>query len=90
MPAQKFCPICLRLGLRSRIYVPSMVSRTAMLGSTAYYDEDGIFVPAVDPNITTSQWSCSRGHKWTEKEQYGKVEIIERPGGELNDSTEHS
>ena len=62
------CPECVKEGERSCVY-PGM-STTTCMGGQRYYDEDGR-LHVHDPNVTTSEFSCSRGHKWTTKQQHG-------------------
>lgn len=58
------CPSCVSEGRRSKVFV-GMQTRTLMAVHT-YYDEDGRLC-VDDPNKTTSSYSCSNGHRWTEK-----------------------
>ena len=59
------CPTCVEEGQRSRVYPgPSM---TTLMGVSRYYDEDGELV-VDDPNITTTEYSCSNGHHWVEED----------------------
>jgi len=57
------CPQCIKEGKRSKVYVGLSVTTTA--GTESYYDEDGNF-HFHDPNVTTTQYNCSNGHKWEE------------------------
>lgn len=63
MYSKKFCPECKKKGLKSKVYIGSMTS-TLMAGSQ-YYDEEGNY-HYNDPNHTTTYYSCSNGHKWSE------------------------
>lgn len=57
------CPECAKEGKRSRVSVG--MSSTTCMGFQAYYDEDGLY-HCHDPNITTTSYSCSEGHSWSE------------------------
>ena len=60
------CPACAKQGLES-VVTPGIGLCTA-----AYYipfhDEDGNYHHH-DENLTTTGYSCSNGHKWTESEK---------------------
>lgn len=56
------CPTCKDLGVKSRVY-PGMSYATCM-GWQPYYDEDGQY-HSHDPNTTTTDYTCSNGHEWT-------------------------
>lgn len=55
------CPECVSEDKRSTIQIGTSVS-TAM-HRTPYFDEDGEYHNH-DPNYTTTEYSCSNGHKW--------------------------
>jgi hypothetical protein len=57
------CKECQESGRTSRVY-PGLSTRT-MMGWQPYYDEAGV-LHNEDPNKTTTHYSCSNGHKWTE------------------------
>lgn len=57
------CPDCQGEGERSKVYVG--MSFTTLMGVHQYYDEDGKLV-VDNPNKTTTDFSCSRGHYWKE------------------------
>ncbi len=57
------CPECVKRGNKSKVYVGC--SSTTLVGWIPYYDEDGKFV-SNDPNTTTTSYSCSLGHRWSE------------------------
>lgn len=59
------CQKCKDEGLTSRVYI-GMSTRTLMGKPPDYYDEQGKLVVAKDPNRTTTEYSCSNGHKWIE------------------------
>lgn len=67
------CPVCAAEGQRSRMSLGGS-SRTLMTTQT-FYDEDGKLVVR-DPNTTTTQWSCSRGHHGVMNARSGHTEII--------------
>ena len=58
------CPECQAEGIRSCVNVGR--SMTTLMGWSPYYDEDGNY-HSDNPNITTTEYSCSNGHKWTER-----------------------
>ena len=57
------CPQCVIENEKSCVY-PGYSTKTLM-ATHCYYDEDGKFI-YYDPNITTTEYKCSRGHEWTE------------------------
>lgn len=57
------CSECLKLGLKSRVYVGR--GTTTLIYSAPFYDEDGKYHNH-NPNINTTEYSCSNGHKWVE------------------------
>ena len=57
------CPECIKLGLRSKIFA-GMSSGTLMC-CHPFYDEDGVYHHH-DYNKTTTNYSCSNGHSWSE------------------------
>ncbi len=59
------CPECAKEGKRSRITVAPGGFCTLM-ATHQWYDEDGNF-HFNDPNKTTRNYSCSNGHKWSER-----------------------
>lgn len=58
------CPECKEQGLKSKVY-PGMSMTTAMF-CQPFYDEEGN-LHHHDFNTTTTEYSCSNGHHWTEK-----------------------
>lgn len=63
-PMKIVCPTCRERGLRSKVYV-GMSSRTLM-AVLEWYDEDGNHHFS-DSNKTTTNYSCSNGHQWSER-----------------------
>ena len=57
------CPVCKQEGKESRV-TPGGARRTLMGWSPGYYDERGNWVPQRDPNWTTTDYSCSNGHRF--------------------------
>jgi len=57
------CKECINEGKKSRIS-PGM-SSTTLAYYQPYYDEDGKYHHH-DANITTTEYSCSNGHRWSE------------------------
>ena len=57
------CLQCTSDGHRSTVEVGMSVVTT--MGVHAYYDEDGHY-HYDDPNTATTEYTCSRGHRWTE------------------------
>ena len=70
------CDQCRRDGKRSRVY-PG-VGTTTLMASHPYYDEDGRYVND-DPNITTTPYSCSNGHRWSTKTQGNETTVTVLP-----------
>lgn len=70
---QVMCPYCAAEGEKSVVYEGQITS--TLMGWIPYYDENGQYHND-DPNITTYEYSCSRGHYWKEDYQHG--ELIER------------
>lgn len=68
MAAQVLCPVCVEKELKSTVR-PGMSTRTTM-GWDQYYDEKGVY-HSDDPNISTTEWYCSRGHEWISECQGG-------------------
>lgn len=58
------CPQCVKEGKKSKVY-PG-VSMTTAMWCPPFYDEEGNYHHH-DSNVTTTEYSCSNGHKWTEK-----------------------
>ena len=54
-----FCHECQAANQRSRVSVAG--SRTTMMGSNSFYDEDGRYHHH-DSNKTTTSYRCSNGH----------------------------
>ncbi len=59
------CPECKEQGLKSTVHGGG-AGMTTLKYCPPYYDEDGKF-HSHDSNITTSNWSCSNGHRFTIK-----------------------
>ena len=62
-PFRVLCSTCQKVGHKSNVY-PGGCWRTAM-GISTYYDTAGRLV-FNDPNTTTCDYRCSRGHSWKE------------------------
>lgn len=57
------CPKCMKNGKKSRVYLGG--TTIAAVYYPLYYDEDGnLKSSGVAPSKT--EYTCSRGHKWTE------------------------
>lgn len=56
------CPICQRNGETSKVYEEMSMRTLAM--PLVYYDEEGNY-HCDDPNITTTNYHCSEGHKFS-------------------------
>lgn len=59
-----FCPECQEAGDRSKVIHHGGTS--TLMGWQPYYDEDGYY-HSHDPNRTKWSYSCTNGHKWSEK-----------------------
>ena len=57
------CPECVRDGERSIVTIGPGYSTLAY--AAPFYDEEGRHHHH-DPNVHTSEYSCSRGHSWAE------------------------
>ena len=57
------CPQCQKEGEKSTVAVGC--SHTTLMCTHSFYDEDGK-LHHHDPNTTNTNYSCSRGHEWTE------------------------
>jgi hypothetical protein len=57
------CQECKTEGKKSRVYEGP--SSTTCMYSPPFYDEDGKHHDH-DPNTSTTSFSCSNGHKWSE------------------------
>ena len=58
------CPECVKESKRSRVNIGT--SSTTCMGVQWYYDEEGRY-HYHDPNTITTSYSCSEGHRWTER-----------------------
>ena len=56
------CPVCSKLGKKSKVTLDAYSTGTLMAGGPAYYDEDGKYHPYEDPNTYTTGARCSEGH----------------------------
>lgn len=61
------CPECVKEDEKSTIQVGGMI--TTSMAWTPFYDEDGE-LHSHDPNTSSTSYSCSRGHKWSESYQH--------------------
>lgn len=59
------CPECQKEGKTSRVYVGATSS--TLMGFAPYYDEEGNHHHN-DPNIRTTEYRCSNGHRWQRRE----------------------
>ena len=64
-PLKKFCPECVKQGLKSTISI-GMCMSTAMWCGNGHYDENGNFHPPNECNYTSCEYKCSNGHSWAE------------------------
>lgn len=69
------CPICEADGVRHRVYEGGS-SSTLMAAPPPYWDEDGNYVVPPDPNIHTTSYTCSNGHRFEGRTQHGETEIV--------------
>lgn len=58
------CPECVAAGEKSIVYASP--GWTTLMYFQPFYDEEGVFHHH-DGNTTTTNYSCSKGHAWTEK-----------------------
>jgi len=64
-PGKKFCPVCQKDGLKSRVYIGGCTI-TALWCGNGHYDEDGDYQPPEPCNKSACDYSCSNGHSWSE------------------------
>ena len=57
------CPQCKAEDKKSRVWLGHTMSTSA--GYSSHYDEDGHY-HSHDPNRSTTSYSCSNGHRWSE------------------------
>ncbi len=58
------CRECVATGKRSTVTGGAPMS--TLLGTSRYWDKEGN-QHIHDPNVTATEYSCSNGHKWTER-----------------------
>lgn len=58
------CAACREEGLTSRVNVG--LAYATLLGYVAFHDESGRH-HTHDPNVTTTDYTCTRGHTWSTK-----------------------
>ncbi len=61
-------PICKKCEAKGKKYsvTDPMYGATTCMGITpGYWDEGGGYHQPVNPNITTYEYQCSNGHRWT-------------------------
>lgn len=56
------CPVCVGTGQTSEVQEPPRVTRTT--AHSEPYLDDHRAVHEHDPNKTTSEYECSKGHRW--------------------------
>ena len=61
--AEVICLECKKQGLKSKVYPGG--STTTLMYCQPFYDEEGNYHHH-DYNTTTTEYSCSKGHKWVE------------------------
>lgn len=67
------CPVCVSEGKRSEVY--EGMSSGTLLATHSYYDADGKH-HYVDPNIVTTRYSCSRGHRFTVSSSTMSTDVV--------------
>lgn len=58
------CPVCKKEKKKSKFYISQMGTSTLMGFEAPFYDEEGKY-HYHNPNLSTVQWWCSRGHQGT-------------------------
>lgn len=58
------CPECVKENKKSFVNVG--MSMTTAMYAAPFYDEEGKYHHH-DPNTTSTEYSCSNGHRWTHK-----------------------
>jgi hypothetical protein len=67
------CPECSEQKILSIVRSTGMTS-TLMGYNLGYYDPNGSWHPGgPNPNIFTTYYACSNGHKFTIRKQFGKI-----------------
>jgi len=88
MAGETKCPACRAAGLKSTTTVGCTM--TTLMATHSYYDEDGNY-HFDDPNISTTSYSCSRGHSWSEADgvvvagEAERIDIIKVCPGATNE-----
>ena len=59
------CPKCIEEGKRS--VVTQGLSSTTLMYIPIQYDEDGKRMQSSIQNTSTTEYSCSNGHRWSER-----------------------
>lgn len=59
------CEKCEAERKKYSVYVPCYGTTTLMCIQPAYWDEEGNYHEAHDPNHTTYTYNCSNGHSWS-------------------------
>lgn len=65
MICKMICKQCQERGLKSRVYAGA--TGTTTMYCTSFYDEEGNY-HRHDTNTSTTSYTCSNGHAWTETE----------------------
>lgn len=73
------CPVCKSEGLKSTVS-PGATFGTCMGYSHGHYDEAGQWVAHRDPNLYTTDYSCSRGHHFDVVRQQGEADRVRVAG----------
>lgn len=69
------CQFCNDEGERSTVMIGGS-SSTCMGVSPGHYDEDGEFVAGFDPNWHTTEYFCSRGHRFKVMRRQGTADVL--------------
>jgi hypothetical protein len=69
------CPYCKAENAASCVTTGGM-SSTCIAGSPGYFDERGKWVRARDPNWHTTEYFCTRGHRYEVKRREGDADVV--------------
>lgn len=65
-PPKPKCKKCEQANKKYQVYKGVMFT-TAMAVPSSYWNEEGEYIIPHNPNTTIRQYTCSRGHSWSEK-----------------------
>lgn len=69
------CPTCIAEGKTST--VTRGARRSTLMASVEFWDENGMHHPRHNPNTVTTDYRCSNGHSWSEKDKEMTTRLAE-------------